>query len=300
MSWKEKCPRPYYKDYERVLIKNSRNWFEVYKLPGDVFAITEPYHCQEVNSYLIIGSEKALLFDTGEGFFDIKEVAQELYNGEIIAANSHSHFDHIGCNYLFDHVLAFDDAQSKYTAKNGAPHALFEDQLNDEMFLYGCPQSLDIESFSIPPYKISPLRNGDVIALGHRDLEVIHTPGHCSDSIMLLDREKGILFTGDTFYMAALYAHFDCPEFGCSDLAQYAESLEKIVALGDTVKALYCSHNEFVVAPEKLAEAARALRQILNGEIKNSSVVGVEHVYLEEENKIVEYMFDGFSVICRT
>lgn len=300
MSWKDKCPRPYYKNYERIPIKNSQNWFEVYRLPGDVFAIAEPYHCQEVNSYLIVGTKKALLFDTGEGFFNIKKPAEELYGGEIIVANSHSHFDHIGCNYLFDHVLAFDDEQSRYTSRNGAPHELFEDQLNDEMFLYGCPQEVEAQTFSIPPYHISPLRDGDLIDLGNRTLEVIHTPGHCSDSIMLFDRAKGILFTGDTFYMATLYAHFDCPEFGTSNLEQYAESLDKIVALGKDLKTLYCSHNEFVVAPEKLAEAAKALHQILNGEVENSSLVGVEHVYLEEENKIVEYGFDGFSVICRT
>ena len=248
---------------------------------------------------MIIGTEKALLFDTGEGFFDIKKVAEELYDGEIIAANSHSHFDHIGCNYLFDSVLAFVDPQSRYTSKRGAPHKLFEDQLNEEMFLHGPPNELEIATFFVPPYTISPIKDGDVIGLGNRSLEVVHTPGHCSDSIMLLDRAKGILFTGDTFYMATLYAQFDCPEFGKSDVPQYAESLDKIVSLGGDVKTLYCSHNEFVVVPEKLAEAAKAMHRIINGEIKNGSPVDMAHVYLEEENRIIEYTFDGFSVICR-
>ncbi|NCB41007.1 MAG: MBL fold metallo-hydrolase [Clostridia bacterium] len=300
MSWKDNCPRPYYKNYERIQIMSSQNWFEVYKLPGNVFAIAEPYHCQEVNSYLIIGDERALLFDTGEGFFDITEVAKELYKGEIIAANSHSHFDHIGCNYMFNTVLAFDDSQSRYTAERGAPHELFEDQLSEEMFLNGYPKELEAETFFVPPYHSSPLKDGEVIALGNRNLEVIHTPGHCSDSIMLFDRKNGILFTGDTFYMATLYAHFDCPEFGKSDLAQYAASLEKVAALGDDLKALYCSHNEFIVEPDQLSQAAKAFRQIIDGELKSGSLVDVAHVYLEEESKIAEYIFDGFSIICRT
>jgi hypothetical protein len=45
----------------------SHPWFKVYPLGDSVYAIYEPYNWQEMISYLIIGSEKALLFDTGMG-----------------------------------------------------------------------------------------------------------------------------------------------------------------------------------------------------------------------------------------
>lgn len=299
MSWKDKCPRPYYKNYERVTVMNDKNWFEVYKLPGNVFAIAEPYHCEEVNCYLIIGTDKAVLFDTGLGFFSIKDVAEELYDGEIVVVNSHSHFDHIGCNGLFDKIFAFDDALSRYTANKGAPHSVYGDQLNEEMFFNGYPEGFDAANFSVPPYHFTPLKEGEMIDLGNRKLEVIHTPGHSSDSIMLFDREQGILFTGDTFYLAALYAHFDCEEFGKSDLSDYIKSLNKIINLGEAVKNLYCEHNEFIALPGKLRIAIEAMREILNDSIKNGSSVDTTHQYLEEKNKIVEYFFDGFSIVCR-
>lgn len=42
------------------LLSPEDKWFKVYKLPCDIFAIFEPYHFQEVISYLILGCEKAL------------------------------------------------------------------------------------------------------------------------------------------------------------------------------------------------------------------------------------------------
>ena len=42
MGWLENYPREYYKKYERVPVANDCGWFEVYKLPGDVYAIAEP------------------------------------------------------------------------------------------------------------------------------------------------------------------------------------------------------------------------------------------------------------------
>jgi len=42
------------------------------------------------------------------------------------------------------------------------------------------------------------LKDGDTIILGDRYFEVIHTPGHSSDSICLFCAEDGVLFSGDS------------------------------------------------------------------------------------------------------
>jgi len=42
------------------------------------------------------------------------------------------------------------------------------------------------------------LEDGDMIKLGDRGFEVIHTPGHSTDSICLYNRDDGVLFSGDT------------------------------------------------------------------------------------------------------
>lgn len=42
------------------------------------------------------------------------------------------------------------------------------------------------------------LKHGDTIRMGDRDFEVIHTPGHSSDSVCLYNPDHGDLFVGDT------------------------------------------------------------------------------------------------------
>jgi glyoxylase-like metal-dependent hydrolase (beta-lactamase superfamily II) len=42
------------------------------------------------------------------------------------------------------------------------------------------------------------LKDGETIRMGDRYFEVIHTPGHSSDSICLFCAEDGVLFVGDT------------------------------------------------------------------------------------------------------
>ncbi|MGF2526011.1 MBL fold metallo-hydrolase, partial [Ralstonia pseudosolanacearum] len=45
--------------------------------------------------------------------------------------------------------------------------------------------------------QIQPVYHGDIISLGHRDLEVISLPGHTPGSIAVLDRKYRALFSGD-------------------------------------------------------------------------------------------------------
>ncbi|MEP7346092.1 MAG: hypothetical protein ABI877_12525, partial [Gemmatimonadaceae bacterium] len=58
--WCDQLPRPSYKDLERVRVADD--WYQVYRVADHVFAIYEPYQFQEVISYLIVGTERALLF----------------------------------------------------------------------------------------------------------------------------------------------------------------------------------------------------------------------------------------------
>lgn len=299
MKWKDNEERLYYKKYEKVEVKNGQGWFDVYRLPGQVYAICEPQHFQEVNVFLIIGQERALLLDTGMGICNIEPLVRELYDGEIIAVNSHFHFDHIGDNYRFEPVLVYETDLVNEVALRGSEKDALGNQLEEDMFLLGYPQGFNPEEFRIPPYKTKKICDGDRIKLGDRSLHVIHTPGHSDDSIMLYDEANKILFTGDSFYLGALYAHFDCPEFGVSDPAQYRDSLRKAKLLAKEAEFLYCSHNDFIVGVEKLEEAAEAMDKIVKSGSMKESDVTKGHKYLEGGKRLKQYMFDGFSVIVK-
>ena len=75
-EWCRALPRPEYKKLERVLVTDP--WFEVYKPAPDVFAIYEPHQAEETIGYLIVGKQRALLFDTGMGISNVKKLTAEL------------------------------------------------------------------------------------------------------------------------------------------------------------------------------------------------------------------------------
>lgn len=119
--WYDALPRPAYASLERVPV--TEDWFEVYRIQPDLYAIYEPGHFQEVISYLITGSEKALLVDTGLGMGNIRKVVEELTSLPVIVMNTHTHFDHIGGNALFDTVYAPDHPEARRRLSAGATAA---------------------------------------------------------------------------------------------------------------------------------------------------------------------------------
>ncbi len=89
-------------------VEQGDDWFEVYRIFPGVFAIHEPEHWERVTSYLVVGAERALLFDTGTGTGDIRSVISELTELEAVVVNSHSHSDHVGGNDQFETVFGSD------------------------------------------------------------------------------------------------------------------------------------------------------------------------------------------------
>lgn len=50
------------------------NWFTVEKIDGDTFAISEYKHWEETHCYLVCGTQRAILIDTGLGVANIKAI----------------------------------------------------------------------------------------------------------------------------------------------------------------------------------------------------------------------------------
>jgi glyoxylase-like metal-dependent hydrolase (beta-lactamase superfamily II) len=284
------------KKAERIDVEER--WFEVLRLPNDVYSIAEPHHWQEVISFLIIGSQKAALLDTGMGIRDISKVVGQLTELEVIVINSHTHFDHVGDNHRFSRILVYDDRFAVERLISGMPNEALQFDTRLGAFFDGYPEGFDPKGYEIHPVsreKIDLLCDGDVIDLGGRTMRVLHTPGHSPDSIMLLDHkdgnEKKSLFTGDTFYPDWLFAFLDEP-FGKSDLQVYERTMRELTKLVPKLDYLYCSHNQPLVDPEVLYDVARAFEAVSRGETK------YEHVELYDQ-ELWLYDFDGFAIVTR-
>ena len=284
-NWSAALPRKAYGDLKRI--DAADGWFEIYALPHAVYAIYEPGHFQEVISFLICGTQRALLLDTGLGIGNIRTVVKRLTDLPVDVVNTHAHFDHVGGNHLFSRVYLFDDPWAIHRLRAGYPEEWLRGHLCGDAVCRSYPRGFDPPRYPISPVFPLPLQAGDVFNLGDRQLEVLHTPGHTPDSIMLLDRDCGALFTGDTVYPAALYAHFGDDYYGYSDFNGYCATLERLAGLMPELDSLYCSHNEPLMPPVLLEKMARAFAAIQCG------CAGFEI----DRQGLRRYDFEGFAVV---
>jgi len=245
-DWCKPLPRLEYKSLERV--KVSDPWFEVYKVAPDTFAIYEPQQSEETISYLILGSKKAILFDTGMGISDVHKLVSGLTKLPIIVLNSHTHDDHVGGNWQFDTIYSMDTDFSRQNAKGSVADAQAEiapGEICGEL-----PKNFDAKSYSTKPWHITKyIHDGDTIDLGGRSIEILSTPGHTPDAITLFDRANGLLFTGDTYYPAPIWLFR--PE---TDMDAYAKSIARLAALAPQTKVVIGAHN-VPVAPSSVLPA---------------------------------------------
>jgi glyoxylase-like metal-dependent hydrolase (beta-lactamase superfamily II) len=256
-AWCRPLPRPEYKTLERVPVKDS--WFEVYKVAHGVFAIYEPHQSEETISYLITGEKRALLFDTGMGIGDLKAVTGELTRLPIAVLNSHTHDDHVGDNWQFAVVYAMDTDFTRKNAQGSREDAQAE--IASDQICGALPKGFDSKSYATRPWKItSYVHDGDHIDLGGRTIEVLAAPGHTPDSVSLLDRANGLLFTGDTYYPATIWLYR--PE---TDLTAYDASIRRLAALAPQIKTVLGEHNIPVASPSVLSHLVKAFEDVRAG-----------------------------------
>ena len=270
-EWCKPLPRPEYKPLERVLASDP--WFEVYKVAPGVFAIYEPHQAEEVISYLIVGHKQAVLFDTGMGIANMKQITSRLTSRPIVVLNSHTHDDHVGGNWQFTFVYGMDTEFTRANAKGSREDAQAEitpDQLCGDL-----PKGFNSKTYATKPWKISHfVHDGFKINLGGRTLEVIATPGHTPDAISLLDRENGLLFTGDTYYPAPIWLYR--PE---TDLDAYVASVKRLAALTPQLKLVLGAHNIPVASPDILPRLVAAFEAVCAGKVPPQKSDGGKSLY---------------------
>ena len=258
-EWCRALPRPEYKTLERVPVTDP--WFEVYKAAPDVFAIYEPHQAEETIGYLIVGKQRALLFDTGMGISNVKKLTAELTRLPIIVLNSHTHDDHVGGNWQFDTIYGMDTDFTRQNARGSREDAQAE--ITPDQICGALPKRFDAKSYATRPWKITRyIHDGERIELGGRTIEVIATPGHTPDAISLIDRANGLLFTGDTYYPAPIWLFR--PE---TDLKAYAASISRLNALEPDVKLVLGAHNIPVASPVELTRLVAAFGAVRGGKV---------------------------------
>ena len=99
------------------------------------------------------------------------------------------------------------------------------------------------------------LKDNDIIDIGGRSIQVLHTPGHSPGHICFFEKERGYLFTGDLVYKDTLFAYYPS-----TDPKAYLKSIERVATL--PVKKVFPAHHSLDIHPEILIRMRDAFRHL--------------------------------------
>ncbi|OHT14273.1 Beta-lactamase domain protein [Tritrichomonas foetus] len=129
-----------------------------------------------VSIYVLEGSEKALVIDTGNSIKNLKENIEKVTKKPAILALTHAHHDHTGSCNEFDTVYMH----------------------------MGDKEMLEKQGYT---GKIETIKPGHIFDLGDREVQVIEMFGHTTGSIGFLDKKGKFLVAGDSIGHTVCWMH---------------------------------------------------------------------------------------------
>lgn len=217
----------------------NSDWFEVNNITSETYSLIEPQSSQYNVSYLLIGTSKAIMFDTGSGEnqavngFKIKPIIDQLAQVPTTLLMSHFHFDH-NQNISEFNTIAFPDLP--FLRQRVTTNDIYNFTTED-LFLGNYPSQVQVTEWL-------PL-NTD-IDLGNRIIQLVNIPGHTNESVAIIDKTNKMAFLGDYLYNGSLFL------FDNNDLTVYKESVEYLISILDVDYKLFGAHGSPVIEYEKL------------------------------------------------
>lgn len=195
--------------------------------------------CYNESIYLVEGNDKAVLIDAGTRIKDLDKIVAKLTSKPVILVATHVHSDHTG------------------SAINYFPE------------LYIGPGDSIRARQTLASYKgkFKYLKDGEIIDLGGRKLEVLFTPGHTPGSLTFFDKNAGYGFSGDSFGSGNLLLS--------GTLSTLITSCEKAKSFMSTnnITYLFPGHvqDKAVETPQRVADILSLSKEILAGKVVGSS-----------------------------
>ena len=201
------------------------DWWRVTPMGDGITLIDEPhihsfYRC---NCWHIRGGDEDMLVDSGMGVVSLRGWVPLVTERPLLAVASHTHFDHIGCHHEFPR-RAVHRAEAQFLTNPDRKAVLADPYVTDDIF-----DRLPPEPYTSAAYRVEAapatqlLEDGDILPLGPRRFEVIHTPGHSPGGIALWEAASGVLISGDLIYDGPLIE-----DTYHSDAADYARSMRRL------------------------------------------------------------------------
>lgn len=189
--------------------------------------------------YLIEGNDRAVLVDAGTRIDDLKGIVERISGKEVILVATHVHPDHTGTSVSDFPAIFINPA--------------------DTVNIPGM----------MPGYKgeVRYLKDGEILDLGGRKLEVVFTPGHTPGSATYIDREAGYGFSGDAFGSGNLLL--------TTDFLTLIATCEKAGKIMDkyAIKFFYPGHffGNNLETRQRVADMITLSKDVLSGRVKGQN-----------------------------
>ncbi len=209
------------KTMDNLNIRNI-NGYTIQLVADHIYAIDE-YGIDIM--YLVEGSSRAMLVDTGAGVGPLKETAAQLTDRPVFVANTHGHIDHATGNHEFDEVyLNPEDQWMQEPPYMTEEHwKSFCAKTMQDPFYTGGDLSGKTLHAQKPPKELT---EGMRFDLGDREFEAIGISGHTPGSMAFLDSRNRILIAGDSIVSTPILI-FDAYS---TSVRAYCDDLKKLAA----------------------------------------------------------------------
>ncbi len=147
--------------------------------------------------YVVVGTERALLIDTGCGLTDLKAMMAGLTDKPYDVVLTHGHLDHVGGLGWFEKVYINEGDWEMARSLD------FEELRNycDQLGAMGGYEAYDYNRDMVKEFTAFPefinIEDGFVFDLGGRKLTVTTIAGHTKGGLVLIDDQSRIMFSGD-------------------------------------------------------------------------------------------------------
>lgn len=232
-------------------------------------SITKIIDLTGVFVYLVEGTERAVLIDSGTGIGNLYEFVRSLTSKPLSVILTHGHCDHAGGAAEFDDVYL-----NKKDWELVSCHAVVENKTDYAKFVMGEAYE-QVQMEDVCPdrtKKYLPLEDGELFELGGVTLEMVAVPGHTAGMTCVLFREERSILFGD-----ACNPNVFLWDAESLSVEEYRESLKVLKRMEDRYDTVYLSHGSTVIDKAVLDGNIKVCEEIMNGEADNCPYAFMGH-----------------------